>query len=209
VKLIKTTPLVALAALMATALIGASSASAGNTQLCTVDENPCGSGHAVTHIHDETLEGSLAVILNSLGNVKTEALFLSLSVGSLGSPQDITGHFTFSHSTRKKLIGEENCTVSEIAGTATLFRVLRTGNETASVIGEFEMRVVCGSIIDCTYDGQGLEGTAKGALSSTEPNGEIVLSKQVMHKVSGSLCPESAELDFLDTPLPNPVYISE
>jgi hypothetical protein len=58
--------------------------------------------------------------------------------------------------------------------------------------------------INCTYDGEGLEGMAKGPLNEAEgsktPNGSVVISKQKTHIVSGS-CPEEAFLDITTTPL--------
>jgi hypothetical protein len=58
--------------------------------------------------------------------------------------------------------------------------------------------------INCTYDGEGLEGMAKGPLNEAEgsktPNGSVVLTKQKTHIVSGS-CPEEAFLDITTTPL--------
>lgn len=207
-KSMKTFGLAALAALMAMAFVGVSSAMAGNTQLCTVDENPCGAGHAITHIHEETLSGSLGVLLTSFANIKCDVLFLSSSVGALGAPQDIQGHFTYTNCKRKKIIGEENCTVTEVSGTTALLPVLRTSHEGAAVTYEYEMSILCGSVINCTYNGEGLEGTATGPLLSTETNGETRVENAVTHKLPGGVCPETAELDLLTTPLPNPVYIS-
>jgi hypothetical protein len=209
VKSIKLFGLAALAALMAMAVAGVSSAMAEETvQLCKVDEALCQPGNVVTHVHEETLSGSPALLLNSLGNVKCTALFLSLSVGPLEMLQIITGHFTYSLCKRKKLIGEEDCTVTEVTGTTSTIKILKTAAETVSVTGQGEVRVQCGSIIDCTYNGTGLTGTGKGALASTETNGETSISEQTTNKVSGSLCPNEAKLDIKTTPLPDPVYIT-
>jgi hypothetical protein len=177
-------------------------------QLCKVDEALCQPGNVVTHVHEETLSGSPALLLNSLGNVKCTALFLSLTVGSLEMSQIITGHFTYTGCKRKKLIGEEECTVTEKTGTTSTIKILKAAAETVKVTGEGEVRVQCGSFIDCTYNGVGLEATGKGALISTETNGETSISEQTTHKVSGAFCPEEAKLDIKTTPLPNKVYIT-
>jgi hypothetical protein len=207
---IKLFGLAALAVLMAMAFVGVSSAMAEETvQLCKVDESLCLAGNVVTHVHEETLSGNPALLLNSLGNVKCTVLFLSLAVGPLEMSQIITGHFTYTGCKRKKLVPpEEDCTVSETTGTTSTIKILKTAAETVKVTGEGEVRVQCGSIIDCMYDGVGLEGTGKGALISTETNGETSISDQTLHKVLGSLCPNEAKLDIKTTPLPAPVYIT-
>src|SRR5262249_3271845 len=46
--------LAALTALLAMAIMSASSAMAEFTELCSVDEEPCTSEHAVTHVHETT-----------------------------------------------------------------------------------------------------------------------------------------------------------
>ena len=66
-KSIKLFGLAALAAMMAMAFIGASSAMAETTQLCKVDEPLCAAGN-VAHIHETTLSGKPAVLLSSAAN---------------------------------------------------------------------------------------------------------------------------------------------
>jgi hypothetical protein len=59
----------------------------------------------------------------------------------------------------------------------------------------------CGFLINCTYDGEGLEGHGLGPLlSGTETNGQVRIEEAVTHRVSG-VCPETAKLDLLTTPL--------
>lgn len=72
-KPIKILALVALTVLTALALVGVSPAMA-KTQLCSADESPC-EGNMISHVHETTLEGAKATLLNSLGNVECDALF--------------------------------------------------------------------------------------------------------------------------------------
>jgi hypothetical protein len=183
--------LAALAALMAMAFVGASSAMATSTQLCTTDTSPCGS--AVTSVHEESV-GKAKLLANP--RVECNVLFESTSVGALGAPQEIEGHFRYTNC---------GCTVRERAATTARLKVLRTGHETASVVGEALIEVNCFGIV-CTYKGTGLEGTAKGPLLSTEPNGEVVLSEQEVTG-TGSFCPARGKLDITTTPL-SATYIS-
>ena len=59
---IKMLGLAALAALIAMAIVGASSAMAGNTALCKVmagagEDEGCAAGQLASHVHEETLTG--------------------------------------------------------------------------------------------------------------------------------------------------------
>jgi hypothetical protein len=118
-------------------------------------------------------------------------------VGSPGAPQIIKGNFTYSNCLRS---ASESCTVTEKSG-PTEIKVLKEGHETGKVTGKGEVQVKCGSFINCTYDGEGLEASAKGSLLSTETNGSVSLNEQVTHKVSGFICPGEAKLDITTTPL--------
>jgi len=196
VKPLKTLSLAALAALMAMAFIGASSAMAEQTGLCRTDGESC---EAVTHVHETSVTDAL--LLNSVGNVKCAVLFLSTSVGTAAAPLVIKGNFTYSGCFRKKIFGgEEACTVTEKNGPVEI-KVLKTSHETGEVTGKGEVEVKCGTVIECVYNGEGLKGTAKGPLLSTQANGEVTLSEQTTHVVSGAFCPETAKLDITTTPL--------
>jgi hypothetical protein len=193
----------ALAALTAMVFVGPSPAMAETTALCKADENPCAVGNKITIIHETTLAGSPAVFLNSVSNITCDVLFLGSTVSSLGIPLEINGNFTYSNCLRG---GSEKCTFSEKNGPSNVV-VLREGHETAKVTWVGEMNMKCGSFINCTYDDEGLIGTAKGPLLSSETNGGILLDEEVVHKVSGFLCPSEAKLDITTTPL-SATYIS-
>jgi hypothetical protein len=188
VKPIKMFGLAALAALMAMAFVGASSAMAENTQLCTADENPC--AHAVTSVHET---GKIELLTSPL-NVECDVLFASTSVGAEGAPQIIKGHFTYSN------CNPINCSVTEVSKIAKL-EVLRLGHETADITYNFEIHVECSGFFNCTYDGENLKATAKGALLSTQANGEVTISGEETHRVSGIFCSEKAFLDLTTTGL--------
>jgi hypothetical protein len=187
VKAIKMFGLAALAALMAMAFVGASSAMAESTTLCSGDGSGCG----VTHVHETTLSGTQAKLLTSIINVSCDVLFLGDTVSALSSPLVITGTFTYTNC--------GSCTVEEVGGGVEI-KVLKLGHETSDVTGEGEVHVNC-SGLNCTYNGEGLLGTGKGPLLSSETNGSVVITEQTAKKVSGLFCPSTSKLDITTTPL--------
>jgi hypothetical protein len=179
---------------MAMAFAGAGSAMAESTELCALDPGtaptaPCPEGEAITSVH-ETSVGKAKLLANP--RVECNVLFSSTSVGAAAAPQVIEGHFTYTNC---------GCTVREVTGTTAVIKVLRTSHETATVTGEAEISVNCFGIV-CTYNGEGLEGTAKGPLLSAQvpDNGEVSLQEQVVTG-SGSFCPSEGKLDIVTTPL--------
>jgi hypothetical protein len=198
VKPIKMFGLAVLAALMAMAFVGAGSAMAETTALCTEDlgtefSQTCGSA-AVTSVH-ETSVGKAKLLASP--EVQCDVLFSSTAVGAEGSPQTIEGHFSYTNC---------GCTVKEVAGTTAKIEVLKEGHETAKVTGEAEINVNCFGI-SCTYNGEGLKGTAKGPLLSTQTNGEVTLSEQEVTG-SGFFCPSKGKLDITTTAL-SATYIAK
>lgn len=185
--------LAALAALMAMAFVGASSAMASSTQLCSTD--PATSCTAVTHVHETTLAGHKAVLKTSSTTVECDVLFLSTTggVGALGAPQVIKGNFTYSNC--------GGCTVTEENGPVEI-KVLKTATETGTVTGEGLVKVVCSGFFTCSYNGEGLSGAAKGPLASTETNGEVKLVEQLTQEEGEKFfCPDEAKLTITTTPL--------
>jgi uncharacterized protein YqgV (UPF0045/DUF77 family) len=173
----------------------------GNTALCKADESPCTAGNVITHVHEETLAGAKATLLTSLSNVECKALFLGSSLG-LGTPLVIHGNFTYTECVR---LGK-SCTVAEVSADS-LIEVLKEAHETAKVTGSGEVNVHCGVFINCTYDGENLAATAKGPLLAISENGEVTISEQTTHKVSG-ICPAEDKLDIAMMPS-EAVYIVE
>ena len=195
-KAIKTFGLAVLAALMAMAFVGAGSANAEALQLCGHDAPEGLSCEAIHHIH--LVSVGKAKLLTSLLTVECEELFLG-DVLSWGPPVIISGTLTLTGCT-------SGCTETEENGPTEL-SVLKTGVETAEVTGEYLVHVKCGSSFDCTYNGVGLKGTVKGALTSTQENGEITFSEAALNKEAGFLCPKTAKLDITLKPL-STIYIA-
>jgi hypothetical protein len=193
--------LAVLAALMAMAFVGASSAMAETTTLCTSDPASLsrGGGCGVEHVHETTLSGAQATLLSSSLTVKCDVLFLGDTLGEgSGAPLIIHGSFTYSNC-------NNSCTATEENGPAEI-KVLKEGSELASVTGEGLVHLVCSGFINCRYNGTGLKGHGLGPLTSSETNGSTTLSEQSTAKESGTLCPSTAKLDITTTPL-EPIYI--
>jgi hypothetical protein len=205
VKPIKMFGLAALAALMAMAFVGVSSAMAtGSTSLCKADENPCSAANIITHVHETTLTGHKALLLAE-PEVECDVLFLGDTLNSgLGNPLIIHGNFTYSNC-------EGGCTATE-ENAPTEIRVLRTGTELATVTsgtgaGAGLVHLNCFAFFNCRFTGAGLTGHGLGPLTSSELNGSVTLTGQETTRESGTFCPEKALLDITTTPLEK-AYIS-
>lgn len=190
-KPIKKFGLAALLALFALVFVGANSAMAEYTGLCSEDNSE--SCPEVTHVH-ETSVGK-AKLLSSI-NVECSVLFLGDV--TTGAPAVVEGNFIYTNC-------NSGCSVEEVSENYAV-EVLRTSHETASVTEEGEVHVTC-SGINCYYNGEGLEGTEKGSLLSSQSNGEVSISEQVAKKTKGLLCPATAKLDITTTPL-EPTYVA-
>ena len=193
--------LAALAALLAMAFVGASSAMAEPTVLCSNDIE-IGECEEVTHVH-ETSVGK-AKLESELPTIECNVLFLGSGTGGT-SPLVISGNFTYSSC-------NNFCSVKEENGPAEI-KVLSTGKELSSVTGEGLVRVQC-PFINCSYNGEGLEGHGLGALTSTSANGNVVITGQETNKeTGGEICPPEAFLNITTTPLvatyPRRVYCVE
>lgn len=171
----------------ALAAIGASTAMAKSTALCSVDQDPCLESHRVTSIDflDPAVE-----LLASTGNIKCEVL-VSGEVLAAGAPQVIHGKLTYSNCK----MGETSCEVKELSS-GGLLSVLETAEELAEVTGSaFQVLFKCNLFIHCVYNMEGLNGHLLGALKAT--SGHITFTKQSLTKVSGLFCPSKANLDAL------------
>jgi hypothetical protein len=205
VRSLKMFGLAALAALMAMAFVGASSAMAESTALCNEDPvgtEVCPAGHLINSVHEESV--GKAKLLTSLGTAECNVLFSGSISMTLANPLVIKGNFTYTNCT----FAGSGCTVTEENGSAEI-KILKEGHETASVTGEYLVHLVCGSSIDCSYTGAGLKATAKGPLLATQKNGEVTISEQPVTKEAGGfLCPKSAKLDITTSPL-SATYITQ
>jgi hypothetical protein len=203
--------LASLAALMAMALAGVTSAMATEpTALCNIDPGPelhevCPAGHLITHVHATTLEGELAKLLTSFLAFSCDVLFLGdvLTTGLLAKTGEkllISGNFTYTSC--------GSCEVKEENGPAHI-DLLKTGHELAEVTYKVLVHLKCGSSLDCLYVGTGLVGHALGPLLSELKTGDVSISEATTEKeVGGFLCPKSTKLDFRVHPL-EAEYITE
>jgi len=194
VKPIKMFGLAVLAALTVMAFVGASSAMAEHTQLCSADQSLCSVGNAVSHVHE--MSAGPAKIL-SVPTVECYILFLGDSLG-LANPLIIHGTFTYTTCNNA-------CTITEENGPA-LVEVLREGTELALVAYELLIHINCFIFINCRYKFTGVIGHALGPLTSSQLNGSTVVSGQELQPESGS-CPEETFLDVTFLPLTH-AYIS-
>jgi hypothetical protein len=138
--------------------------------------------------------------------IECDILFLGnvTSKSNLASPLVITGNFTY---TNCETDYKSKCEVKETSGNAAI-NVEWLGHELADQTYVLEANFHCGFLINCTYDGEGLGGHALGPLLAAQENGEVRIEEHVTHRISGSLCPEIAELDLLTTPLES-TYITQ
>lgn len=203
-KSIKMLGLVALAALMAMAFVGASSAMAESTALCIEDgvqssEEKCLPSKLITHVHEVSV-GKIG-LLNTLVKIECEFLFLGdvTSANNLGSPLEIQGHVTYLITGCETTSGTI-CEITETSSSTTI-TVLKLGHELADVTYSSEMLVHCGSLISCAFNGVGLQGHDLGPLLAASPNGQMRFEEQALNKTGGAFCPKTLKLDLLTTPL--------
>jgi hypothetical protein len=201
VRLIKMFGLAALTAIAAMAFVGATSAMAESTQLCSVDTlgAACPAGSAVTSIHataeaNEAKKIPAPELLTSISNVKCEKILETATALALGAPQIF--HVT--------LLDYINCTCTVTPETLGLIEVLKEGNELATVKGVgFVIKVEC-SGFTCWYGSA--TGHGLGPLV-TGDNGHVTFTEAVANKVKGLFCPSESKLDalFINS---TPVYIA-
>jgi hypothetical protein len=185
---IKMLCLAALAALMATAFAGASSAVAEPTALCSNDvKEEC---TEITHVHETSI--GQAVLESELMTIECNALFLGDTVEGSAAPLIIKGTYTYSSCS-------DSCTVKEENGPAEI-KILRTGTELGTVTGKGLLHITC-PFINCSYSGKGLEGHALGGLSAANEKGEISFVEQKATKEAGALCPSEVFLSIKTEPL--------
>jgi RHS repeat-associated protein len=184
------------AILIAMVFLGAPSAMAETTVLCSADENPCSAIHQITHVH-ETSVGK-AKLKSSLPTIECTVLFLGDVVTATEAPLVIEGNFTYSSC-------NNFCSVKEENGPSEI-EVLKTGSELAAVTGESLIHVGC-PFINCNYTGEGREGHGLGPLTSGQANGSVTITEQETAAESG-VCPPETFLTITATPLVKTYIIS-
>ncbi len=188
-RLVKTFGLAAVAAMAAMAFVGATSASATNTQLCKAHTGlTCGAGNAVTSHHMVLASGTIGKLLGAT-NVLCLGILIEATPLGLGSPQSIhTTSFPFTGCGSTS--AHNNCTVT--VPEQPLANLLKTGlDEGVLAFTSGQLRTVCANIgIDCLYDGEGMEFTVGGQHLTAE-------STPVTELGGKFLCPDEGLIDGL------------
>lgn len=186
-RLIKMFGLAAIAAVAAMAFVGASSAMAGSTSLCkeASSELACPTGQQASAVHFFAEDAEL---LTPDIIVQCDALFSGTTANPLGAPLVFTGHLVYTSCNNL-------CSVTEESEVATI-ETLKTGSETATVTGSGEVRVSCGVVINCVYNGNGLVGHGLGP-AETGGNGSVIFEEAPVERTGGIglICPPEAALD--------------
>jgi hypothetical protein len=182
--------LAAIAAVAAMAFVGASSATATTTQLCS---NHTGACVEPGTIHAES-EGK-GVLLNSFQQVECNVLILSTHLKGLAAAGS-GGQIDHVLAGDLRYTNCEPCTVTVLTG-GLLFG-LRTGHEVGTITGTgFKVKVTCFLFFNCVYTSAALTGVALGPLLSANGTSLIHFNKAPVTSESGGLCPPTAELDVL------------
>jgi len=209
-KAIKMLGLAAVAAISAMALFGASSAMATfDTALCSEAsvELKCPEAKLVKHVH---LLAEDPTLVTSVGTGLCKYALISAEVLGLGKPQLI--HFlkeglTY---TECKFGGLPKCTFETVH--YGLLDLLKTASDLGvltdlPVEGKYtEVHVVCGEVINCTYNWENLQGHALSAEMGN--NGRVTYTNAQVEKVGGLLCPKETKLTATFESLPGaPIWI--
>jgi len=198
VRLVKTFPLAALIAVVALALLGATTASATNTQLCTAHTGlGCLSSTNAVHLVLDT--GTVGKLLSSLITVLCLGVLVEASALALGSPQA-------AHTTALSYTGcgtgsaHNNCTVT--VEELPLSNLLKTGlDEGVLEVTNGKALLICANLgIKCVYDLAGTELAAGGGHLSAEETETVELGGKFF-------CPDEGFLDGLLEAL-SPTYVA-
>jgi hypothetical protein len=192
-RLIEMFGLAAVAAVAAMAFIGATSASALNTQLCTSHSNlTCSSGASSVSMNNE--HDGVFTLLNNLINILCLDVSYSADILGLANPQLIhvsTASYTGCGTTS----AHTNCEVVVLE--LPLFHLNKTGLDTGDMLGlSGKFHALCenvdifGTDIECEYDFTGLTFSV-GAQHLT------AFETPVTEIGSDFLCPNNPTLDGL------------
>ncbi|HEY5709748.1 MAG TPA: hypothetical protein VIS51_10160 [Solirubrobacterales bacterium] len=188
-RLIKMFSLAALAAVAVMAFVGATSASATSTQLCSAHTGlTCGEGDAVTSHHLVLASGTVGRILAAI-NVLCLGILIEATPLGLGNPQSIHG-LTQMYTGCGTSSAHNNCTVT--VQEQPLLDLLKTGlDEGALTALSGRIRLQCSNLgIDCVYD---LEGT-----EFSVGEGHLTANETSLNELGGQFfCPDESLLDGL------------
>jgi hypothetical protein len=201
--------LAAVAAVAAMAFIGASSASATfSTALCTEASGTlaCPAGKLASSVHFVAKD---PLLLTTLVNVLCKEALFSGTVENSGLLATAPEPLGISIGELKYIECE---TTTKIACTIKtehlgLLDLLKTAADLGTLVdlplgGSYtEVKVVCGSVINCTYKGENLTGHALSATATT--TGHVTYSNSPVTKTGGILCPSESKLHALFESLTN------
>ncbi len=195
-KLIKMIGLTAVAAVVAMAFLGASSAMATSTQLCKVHTEPCPAGSGAAKVH-MTNVGDVVLHATLLGINVLILCHKSLGEGTLlglAAPQ--VGHLTslnFEECFREKNgVDGDKCTVTVTS--LGLLEVLKT----ALNLGEAKTTgtnalVSCPGLPECEYGGNEVAlGSVEGALHKAGTGHGMLNANATLKVKGGAFCPSTA-----------------
>jgi hypothetical protein len=206
-RLIKAFGLAAAVATVAMALVGVSSATAGNTAICKTNEGgllTCSLTNQWKKIHAVATN---PVILSAEGNLTCSSSLLEFSLLSLGAPQ--VGHL-------EKLTWEKcvyagfNCTITTIAPGLILF--LKTAaNLGVAQYHDMKLLIECGfaPFLDCVYEGLPSFHLLGASPFGGSPSNGGIRGGEESGFTTGPFdfaCPPEIELDLFWAAL-EPVYI--
>src|SRR5882672_436154 len=182
----------------AMALVGTSSASATNTALCTVHEEPCAAANMVTTLHVVAKDPKLLFkFMGAATVVLCEKSLLTAKVGALGAPQvAATGEIKW-----------ENC---ETGGLSCKVTTNQTGTfdilKTALNLGQMkslgnEVNVNCVEAgITCTFGGEPVFNVEGAGHTAGAGHGMFTANGSTMQRTAGPFCEATAALDALYEP---------
>jgi hypothetical protein len=192
---------VAVAVAVVIALLAAPSAMAAEgSALCNSGESgqiTCADGNQLGELHYESTEMK---ILSGLQNVTCESLFLGNAFGLFGegNPVKIEGKFTYTNC-------NGSCVVEQLGETE--FKMAYAGSSTGTMVSTTAKFEVECFFLKCIYNWEGL---SVGVTSANVPTtkGKLVVTEQVLKKVSGPTCPMTTKLHLSMESLSN-VWVKE
>jgi len=181
----------------AMAFVGATSASALNTQLCTEHTGlSCGVGRGAPSVHVVLKAGTIGELLADISVLCLGYLAEATALG-LGSPQSV-------HSSTQSFTGcgtgsaHSNCTVTIPSNQQPLYSLLKTGLDEGTLTAvSGQTRLLCSNLgLDCIFDVAGMSFQAGG--------GHVTSTLGPTTELGGIFkCPGSGLLDALLETLTN------
>jgi hypothetical protein len=202
--------LAAIAAIASMAFIGASSASAAHTALCSANEALCAESNLVKHVHmTSTANELLANFVGAPVNVTCEFVLALLHVEGAALANPLVLRLLQLIWQDCEANGGQACEVSTLSfGT---FLVLRSAEDrqlgTAQSHGT-NVNVSCGPLINCTYGGLPTLDLEGAGHTEGAGNGKVTAGGIEVEQQSGLLCPPTANWHAEFSPLV-PIYGSE